>query len=266
MCTTCATPAAVAARITRRVPSTFTRRSCSGCRPGCSAQARWTTASAPSRNRARTCSLAASPRSARCHRTSRYGATSGGCRRARPRISFTPVGSALSRRSSAVPTLPVAPVMATVRPGRWELGSSAMLLQLPVPSAGNRCRRPRAGRRLRPVIRGAHLILYSSDAEADRALLADLLDLPAVDAGGGWLILQLPPAEVAVHPAETAGATELYLVCDDLDESMGELTAKGVTFDGPVSEQRWGRLASIVLPGGGRLGIYEARHPTAFDL
>src|SRR3954447_2701314 len=205
MCTTCATPAAVAARITRRVPSTFTRRSCSGCRPGCSAQARWTTASAPSRNRARTCSLAASPRSARCHRTSRYGATSGGCRRARPRISFTPFGSALSRRSSAVPTLPVAPVMATVRPGRWELGSSAMLLQLPVPSAGNRCRRPRAGRRLRPVIRGAHVILYSSDAEADRALLADLLDLPAVDAGGGWLILQLPPAEVAVHPAQTPG-------------------------------------------------------------
>jgi catechol 2,3-dioxygenase-like lactoylglutathione lyase family enzyme len=116
------------------------------------------------------------------------------------------------------------------------------------------------------VIRGAHVILYSTDAEADRAFLRELLGLPTADAGGGWLILQLPPAEVAVHPAETAGATELYLVCDDLDESMGELTAKGVTFDGPVSEQRWGRLASIVLPGGGRLGIYEARHPTAFDL
>ena len=119
---------------------------------------------------------------------------------------------------------------------------------------------------LGPVIRGAHVILYSTDAEADRAFLRDLLDLPTADAGGGWLILQLPPAEVAVHPAETSGATELYLVCDDLDESMAELAAKGVAFDGPVSEQRWGRLASIVLPGGGRLGIYQARHPTAFDL
>ena len=116
------------------------------------------------------------------------------------------------------------------------------------------------------MILGAHVILYSSDADADRAVLRDLLELPAVDAGGGWTILQLPPGEVAVHPAEVSGATELYLVCDDLDESMAELTAKGVPFDGPVSEQRWGRLASIVLPGGGRLGIYEARHPTAFDL
>ena len=116
------------------------------------------------------------------------------------------------------------------------------------------------------MIFGAHVILYSTDAAADRAFLKELLGLPTADAGGGWLILQLPPAEAAVHPAENSGATELYLVCDDLDESMAELTARGVTFDGPVSEQRWGRLASIVLPGGGRLGIYEARHPTAFDL
>ena len=116
------------------------------------------------------------------------------------------------------------------------------------------------------MIRGAHVILYSTDAHADRAFLRDLLGLPTADAGGGWLILQLPPAEVAVHPAEVSGATELYLVCDDIDESVAELTAKGVAFDGPVTDQRWGRLAAIVLPGGGRLGIYEARHPTAFDL
>ena len=114
------------------------------------------------------------------------------------------------------------------------------------------------------MIAGAHVILYSSDADADRAFLQDLLELPAVDAGGGWLILQLPPAEVAVHPADVSGATELYLVCDDIEETVAELTAKGVTFDGEVTDQRWGRLASIVLPGGGRLGIYEARHPTAF--
>ena len=116
------------------------------------------------------------------------------------------------------------------------------------------------------MIRGAHVILYSSDAEADRAFLRELLDLPAVDAGGGWLIMQLPPGEVAVHPAEASGATELYLVCDDIDETVADLGTRGVTFEGPVSDQGWGRLASIRLPGGGQLGIYEARHPTAFDL
>jgi len=116
------------------------------------------------------------------------------------------------------------------------------------------------------VIRGAHVILYSSDAEADRAFLRDVLGLPHVDAGGGWLILQLPPAEVAVHPAEASGAVELYLVCDDVEETVAELTAKGVEFEGPVSDERWGRVTTVRLPGGGRLGIYEARHPTAFDL
>jgi catechol 2,3-dioxygenase-like lactoylglutathione lyase family enzyme len=116
------------------------------------------------------------------------------------------------------------------------------------------------------VIRGAHVILYSSDADADRAFLKDVLQLPHVDAGGGWLILQLPPAEVAVHPAETSGAAELYLVCDDVDETVAELTARGVEFEGSISEERWGRVTTVRLPGGGRLGIYEARHPTAFDL
>ena len=116
------------------------------------------------------------------------------------------------------------------------------------------------------MIRGAHVILYSSDADADRAFLQDLLRLPTADAGGGWTILQLPPGEVAVHPAEASGAVELYLVCDDIDESVADLGERGVIFDGPVSDQGWGRLTSIRLPGGGRLGLYEARHPTAFDL
>jgi catechol 2,3-dioxygenase-like lactoylglutathione lyase family enzyme len=116
------------------------------------------------------------------------------------------------------------------------------------------------------MIRGAHVILYSTDAEADRAFLRDVLGLANVDAGGGWLVFGLPPAELAVHPAETSGAAELYLVCDDIDESVADLGARGVTFEGPVSDQGWGRLATIRLPGGGRLGIYEARHPTAFDL
>jgi catechol 2,3-dioxygenase-like lactoylglutathione lyase family enzyme len=116
------------------------------------------------------------------------------------------------------------------------------------------------------VIRGAHVILYSSDADADRAFLQGLLGLGEVDAGGGWLILRLPPGEVAVHPAETSGAVELYLVCDDVDETVAELAERGVVFEGPVSDQGWGRLTTIRLPGGGRLGLYEARHPTAFDL
>ena len=116
------------------------------------------------------------------------------------------------------------------------------------------------------VIRGAHVILYSADAEADRAFLRDVLGLASVDSGGGWLIFQLPPSEVAVHPAETSGAAELYLVCDDVDATVAELSARGVAFEGSVSDEGWGRLTTIRLPGGGRLGLYEARHATAFDL
>jgi catechol 2,3-dioxygenase-like lactoylglutathione lyase family enzyme len=116
------------------------------------------------------------------------------------------------------------------------------------------------------VIRGAHVILYSADAEADRAFLRDVLGLASVDSGGGWLIFQLPPSEVAVHPAETSGAAELYLVCDDVDATVTELEGRGVAFEAGVSDQGWGRLATIRLPGGGRLGVYEARHATAFDL
>ena len=110
------------------------------------------------------------------------------------------------------------------------------------------------------------MILYSSDAEADRAVLRDLLGLPHVDAGDGWLIMQLPPGEVAVHPAETSGAAELYLVCDDVEATAAELADRGVPVEGGVSDQGWGRLTTIRLPGGGRVGLYEARHPTAFDL
>ena len=116
------------------------------------------------------------------------------------------------------------------------------------------------------MITGAHVILYSGDADADRALLAELLGTPSVDAGGGWTILQLPPGEVAVHPAESSGNVELYLVCDDVDATVTEWTGRGVTFDAPVSEERWGRVTTFRLPGGGRVGLYEARHPLAFEL
>jgi catechol 2,3-dioxygenase-like lactoylglutathione lyase family enzyme len=115
------------------------------------------------------------------------------------------------------------------------------------------------------VITGAHVIVYSRDADADRAFLRDVLGYPHVDAGGGWLIFKLPPAEVAVHPAEGDVSHELYLMCDDVNATMDQLKAKGVSC-GPVSDQGWGLLTNIRLPGGGDLGLYEPRHPKATDL
>ncbi len=116
------------------------------------------------------------------------------------------------------------------------------------------------------MINGSHVILYSRDAEADRAYLRDLLGAPGVDAGGGWLIFKLPPAEVAVHPTEGAHVHEFYLMCDDIDATMAELSAKGARFSKPVEEQRWGRLTALALPGGGEIGLYQPLHPTAYDL
>lgn len=115
------------------------------------------------------------------------------------------------------------------------------------------------------MITGAHVIVYSRDADADRAFFRDVLKYPHVDGGGGWLIFKLPPAEVAVHPVDDAGSYELYLMCDDVDATVEQLAAKGVTC-GPVSDQGWGLLTSIRLPGGGELGLYEPRHPKATEL
>jgi catechol 2,3-dioxygenase-like lactoylglutathione lyase family enzyme len=111
------------------------------------------------------------------------------------------------------------------------------------------------------MITGAHAIVYSSDADADRAFFRDVLGFPSVDAGGGWLIFALPPAELAAHPAEQSGRHELYLMCDDVEATVAELELKGVEFSGPVSEQGFGLLTAIKLPGGGELGLYEPRHP-----
>ena len=116
------------------------------------------------------------------------------------------------------------------------------------------------------MIRGSHVILYSSDAEADRDFLRDVLGLANVDAGGGWLVFRLPPAEVAVHPAEASGTAELYLVCDDVEATVADLTGRGVQVEGGITDQGWGLLTTIRLPGGGTVGLYQARHPTAFDL
>jgi catechol 2,3-dioxygenase-like lactoylglutathione lyase family enzyme len=107
------------------------------------------------------------------------------------------------------------------------------------------------------VINGAHVIIFSQAPEADRAFFADVLGFPAVDAGNGWLIFTLPPAELAVHPAADTVTHELYLMCDDLDATINELTAKGVDFTGVVTEARWGRLTHIRLPGGSAVGLYQ---------
>jgi catechol 2,3-dioxygenase-like lactoylglutathione lyase family enzyme len=113
------------------------------------------------------------------------------------------------------------------------------------------------------VINGAHVILSSRDAEADRAFLRDVLGFSNVDAGDGWLIFALPPSELAVHPTEGEQTYELYLLCDDLEGTVAELTGKGVETTGPVADRGWGRLTGIRLPGGGQVGLYEPRHPTA---
>lgn len=113
------------------------------------------------------------------------------------------------------------------------------------------------------MIFGAHLVRLSADAEADRAFLADVLGFGSFDAGGGWLIFGLPPAEAAVHPAETP-ATELNLMCDDLEAEMRALAGRGVECSA-VEEARWGSITKITLPGGGKLGLYQPRHPTAIE-
>ena len=111
------------------------------------------------------------------------------------------------------------------------------------------------------MINGAHAVLYSRDAEALRAFLGDVLGLDGVDAGGGWLIFGLPPAEVAAHPDETGARHQLYLMCDDIEATVAELEAKGVEFAGPVEDVGWGLLTAMKVPGGDELGLYEPRHP-----
>jgi hypothetical protein len=105
------------------------------------------------------------------------------------------------------------------------------------------------------MITGAHAIVFSEDAEADRAFFRDVLKFDNVDAGGGWLIFALPPAELAVHPGPHEH--QLYLMCDDIHNTLAEL---GQTAE--ISDQGWGLLSSINLPGGGELGLYEPKHPT----
>ena len=121
------------------------------------------------------------------------------------------------------------------------------------------------------MITGAHILLYSQDPDADRAFFHDVLQLGSVDAGGGWLIFALPPAEVAVHPADgdTAGHKSLqvgfYLMCDDLQTTIKSLDAKNIKCTA-IATERWGIRTTIRLPSGGEIGLYQPTHPTAHHL
>ena len=112
------------------------------------------------------------------------------------------------------------------------------------------------------MISGAHIVLYTKDPEADRAFFRDVLGFESVDAGHGWLIFALPPAEAAFHPAAENGSHELFFMCDDLKAETAALAKKNLLFS-EIQEARWGSIVKMRLPGGSDIGLYQPKHPTA---
>jgi catechol 2,3-dioxygenase-like lactoylglutathione lyase family enzyme len=115
------------------------------------------------------------------------------------------------------------------------------------------------------MINGAHVIIYSKDAEADRAFFRDVLKFSSVDAGHGWLIFAMPPMEAAFHDSEKNDQHELFFMCDDIAATLNDLGAKKVKVS-EVREERWGKVAHFELPGGGKIGVYEPKHATALSI
>jgi catechol 2,3-dioxygenase-like lactoylglutathione lyase family enzyme len=119
------------------------------------------------------------------------------------------------------------------------------------------------------MITAAHVIAFAEDAEATRAFFRDVLELDSVDAGDGWLIYALPPAELAVHPGsgwgQPEGGDRLFLMCDEIESTVADLEAKGVEFTGGIVEQDWGLLTTMVVPGHGEIGLYQPTHPSPLD-
>jgi catechol 2,3-dioxygenase-like lactoylglutathione lyase family enzyme len=113
------------------------------------------------------------------------------------------------------------------------------------------------------LINGAHVVIYSKDAEADRDFFRDVLGFRWVDAGRGWLIFALPPAEAAFHPGEEHNQHALYLMCDDVRATIASLEKQGVTCS-PIAQERWGITTRLTLPSGGEIGLYQPLHPTTF--
>jgi len=109
------------------------------------------------------------------------------------------------------------------------------------------------------MINGAHMILYSADAEADKVFLRDVLQLPNVDVGHGWLIFGLPPSEIAIHPDQTNGKQEIYFMCEDIQAFVSDMGTRGVMCSEP-RDQGWGILSNLTLPGGGKVGVYQPKH------
>jgi catechol 2,3-dioxygenase-like lactoylglutathione lyase family enzyme len=112
------------------------------------------------------------------------------------------------------------------------------------------------------MITAIHAVIYTRNAEADRAFFRDVMGLHSVDAGGGWLIFALPPAELGIHPAAANGRHELYLMCDDVETTVAELGAKGVEITAPVQDVGFGLLTALRLPGGGEVRLYQPKHPS----
>jgi predicted enzyme related to lactoylglutathione lyase len=113
------------------------------------------------------------------------------------------------------------------------------------------------------MIIGTHAIIFSQDADAVRTFFRDVLELKSVDAGGGWLIFALPPAELGIHPIEEGGHHELYLMCDDIHQTVSELKSKGVEFSSDITDARFGLLTSFKIPSGPDMSLYQPRHPMA---
>jgi hypothetical protein len=109
------------------------------------------------------------------------------------------------------------------------------------------------------VINGAHSVIYSKDPEADRAFLRDVLELPNVDVGHGWLIFGLPPSEIAVHPSEKNDVHEFYLMVEDIEVFISAMGEHNIPCD-PIEEEDWGLFSRLILPGGGKLGVYQPKH------
>jgi len=112
------------------------------------------------------------------------------------------------------------------------------------------------------VITGAHAIVFSTDAERTRAFFRDTLSLDSIDAGGGWLIFALPPAELAAHPTHEQPRHELCLMCDDIHATVADLKGRGVDVGAEITEERWGLTTTIEIPGAGRMGLYQPKHPS----
>lgn len=109
------------------------------------------------------------------------------------------------------------------------------------------------------MISGAHTIIYSNDAARDRAFFRDVLELPNIDLGGGWLVFALPPSELAFHPSETSSAHEIYFISDDINEFVSQVSEHGVNCS-DIEDTGWGLVTRVTLPGGGTIGVYEAKH------